>query len=127
MDAQSHVDQHPIRSTISRQKNGRTNDQKTTCTRLYQTHATTNGLKGKFRVYALPTRHNGMARRSKSTNPLPYIQASPEMLRTIPHQVILSEVTYELRIPPQWKIHLVFHANLLTPYKEMALHRTNYT
>ncbi len=36
-------------------------------------------------------------------------------------------MTYKLELPPQWKIHPVFHANLLTPYKETALHGTNYT
>ena len=36
-------------------------------------------------------------------------------------------MTYELELPPQWKIHPVFHTNLLTPYKETALHRANYT
>src|SRR6266478_957579 len=30
----------------------------------------------------------------------------------------LSHVVYQLRIPQQWKIHDVFHAALLTPYKE---------
>ncbi len=34
---------------------------------------------------------------------------------------------YKLELPPQWKIHPVFHANLLTPYKETAIHGTNYT
>src|SRR6266436_836741 len=38
----------------------------------------------------------------------------------------LSHVVYRLRIPQQWKIHNVFHAALLTPYKEMEEHRTNY-
>src|ERR1700744_1670275 len=39
----------------------------------------------------------------------------------------LSEATYRLEIPPQWKIHNVFHANLLTPYKETELHGPNYS
>ncbi len=33
---------------------------------------------------------------------------------------------YQLSIPQQWKIHNVFHAALLTPYKEMEEHRPNY-
>ena len=40
---------------------------------------------------------------------------------------VLSDITYKLELPPQWKIHPVFHANLLTPYKETALHGTNFT
>src|SRR6202012_1411245 len=39
----------------------------------------------------------------------------------------LSEATYQLELPPQWKIHNVFHANLLTPYKETELHGPNYS
>ena len=35
--------------------------------------------------------------------------------------------TYRLTLPEQWKIHLVFHIDLLTPYKETAFHGTNYT
>ena len=30
-------------------------------------------------------------------------------------------------LPEQWKIHPVFHVDLLTPYKETAFHGTNYT
>ena len=32
-----------------------------------------------------------------------------------------------MEIPQQWKIHNVFHANLLTPYKETELHGPNFT
>jgi hypothetical protein len=32
-----------------------------------------------------------------------------------------------LEIPQQWKIHNVFYANLLTPYKETELHGPNFT
>jgi hypothetical protein len=39
----------------------------------------------------------------------------------------LSEAVYRLEIPQQWKIHNVFHANLLMPYKEMELHGPNFT
>jgi hypothetical protein len=38
-----------------------------------------------------------------------------------------SNAIYRLEIPRQWKIHNVFHANLLTPYKETELHRPNFT
>jgi len=44
-----------------------------------------------------------------------------------PIKRVLSEVTYKLELPSQWKIHPMFHTNLLTPYKETALHGTNYT
>ena len=39
---------------------------------------------------------------------------------------VLSPVTYQLTLPEQWKIHPVFHVDLLTPYQEMIFHGTNY-
>ena len=39
----------------------------------------------------------------------------------------LSPAVYEIRIPCQWKIHNVFHANLITPYKETTIHGPNYS
>ena len=33
---------------------------------------------------------------------------------------------YQLELPPQWKIHDVFHADLLTPYSKMELHGPNF-
>jgi hypothetical protein len=35
-------------------------------------------------------------------------------------------VVYQLKLPPQWTIHPVFHASLLTPYIETNEHGTNY-
>ena len=32
-----------------------------------------------------------------------------------------------MALPPQWKIHDVFHADLLTPYHETELHGPNFT
>jgi len=32
-----------------------------------------------------------------------------------------------LELPTQWSIHDVFHINLLTPYRETNLHRSNYS
>ena len=37
----------------------------------------------------------------------------------------LSPAVYKIRIPCQWKVHNVFHANLITPYKETEIHRPN--
>jgi hypothetical protein len=38
-----------------------------------------------------------------------------------------SNTVYQVEIPWRWKIHNVFHANLLTPYKETELHGPNFT
>jgi hypothetical protein len=39
----------------------------------------------------------------------------------------LSEAVYRVELPRHWRIHNVFHANLITPYKEMEIHGPNYT
>ncbi len=38
----------------------------------------------------------------------------------------ISHTSYHLKLPPQWKIHNVFHASLLTPYKETPEHSPNF-
>jgi hypothetical protein len=40
---------------------------------------------------------------------------------------VLSPITYQLTLPHQWKIHDVFHVDLLTPYVETDFHGPNYT
>jgi hypothetical protein len=39
---------------------------------------------------------------------------------------ILSPITYELCLPAQWKLHPVFHVDLLTPYRKTEFHGANY-
>ena len=39
---------------------------------------------------------------------------------------VLSPLSYQLQIPRSWKIHPVFHASLLTPYKENKIYRLNF-
>jgi hypothetical protein len=38
----------------------------------------------------------------------------------------VSPVAYQLQLPNAWKIHNVFHASLLTPYRETPQHGPNY-
>ncbi len=40
---------------------------------------------------------------------------------------VMSPINYQLKLPTQWSIHDVFHINLLTPYQETELHRSNYS
>ena len=39
---------------------------------------------------------------------------------------VLSLLTYHLHLPSTWKIHDVFHATLLSPYKETETHGLNF-
>ena len=39
---------------------------------------------------------------------------------------VLGPVTYQLKLPESWKIHKVFHATLLWPYKENKGYGENY-
>ncbi len=57
----------------------------------------------------------------------PTSKLAPKRYGPFPIKKVLSDVSYELELPAQWKIHPVIHANLLTPYKEMALHGLNFT
>src|SRR6201996_9858367 len=39
---------------------------------------------------------------------------------------VMSPVSYRLELPHQWRIHPVFHIDLLTPYRETTMHGENY-
>ena len=57
----------------------------------------------------------------------PSVKLAAKRYGPFPVAQVLSPVTYQLTLPTQWKIHPVFHVDLLTPYKETAFHGTNYT
>ena len=39
---------------------------------------------------------------------------------------VLSHVAYQLELPPSWKIHNMFHASYLSPFKETTEHGPNF-
>jgi len=51
---------------------------------------------------------------------------SPRRYR--PFKVVsqVSKVAYKIKLPPNWKIHDLFHTSLLTPYKETNQHGPNF-
>src|SRR6266851_7580083 len=60
---------------------------------------------------------------------LPYRSVKLALRRHGPFQIeeAISPVAYQLRLPPQWTIHPVFHASLLTPFVQTKEHRENYS
>jgi hypothetical protein len=51
---------------------------------------------------------------------------SPRWYRPFRVAAKISHVAYRLTLPKTWKIHNVFHASLLTPYKETPEHGPNF-
>jgi hypothetical protein len=56
----------------------------------------------------------------------PAAKLAPKRHGPFPIIRVLSPITYELRLPVQWKLHPVFHVDLLTPYRETEFHGANY-
>lgn len=40
---------------------------------------------------------------------------------------VIGPLTYQLKLPPQWKIHDVFHTTLLSLYRETEAHRPKFS
>src|SRR5712672_522866 len=58
----------------------------------------------------------------------PYDSPKLSPKRYGPFRVVakISPVAYKLQIPATWQVHDVFHASLLTPYKETVEHGKNF-
>ena len=57
----------------------------------------------------------------------PTAKLVPKQHRPFPIQQVLSPIDYQVTLPEQWKIHDMFHVDLLTPYRETEFHSANYT
>jgi hypothetical protein len=80
--------------------------------------------KGKFRLYQKGDEVWLEAKNLKTTHPTTKLCS----LWYGPFKIteVISDVTYRLDLPIQWKIHNVFHASSLMPYKEMPEHGKNF-
>ena len=56
----------------------------------------------------------------------PTAKLAPRRYSPFPIDKKLSPVTYRLTLPPSMRIHLVFHVDLLTRYRETEAHGPNY-
>ena len=56
----------------------------------------------------------------------PSSKLAPRHYRPFTITRVVSRTSYQLKLPSQWKLHDVFHATLLTPYKEMTLNGQSY-
>jgi hypothetical protein len=56
----------------------------------------------------------------------PAAKLAPKRHGPFPIVRVLLPITYELRLLVQWKLHPVFHVDLLTPYRETEFHGANY-
>jgi hypothetical protein len=59
---------------------------------------------------------------------LPYQSKKMQPRREGPFKIkkVLGPVTYQLELPPRWKIHDVFHVTLLSPFKQTEIHGPGY-
>ena len=58
---------------------------------------------------------------------IPHRKLKPKQEGPFEITKVLSPWTYQLRLPPQWKIHPVFHAMLLSPYKQNETHGPSFS
>ena len=58
--------------------------------------------------------------------PYPSRKLAPKRHGPFEISQVLSSLTYRLKLPPTWKIHDVFHASLLSTYRETTIHGPNF-
>ena len=66
----------------------------------------------------------------EATNPhlnYPSRKLAPKRQGPFEISQVLSPLTYRLHLPSTWKIHDVFHASLLSSYKETKTHGPNFS
>src|SRR5882757_11395287 len=51
---------------------------------------------------------------------------APQRIGLITISKVMGPITYQLELPKQWRIHNIFHASLLSPYRENTFHGLNY-
>ena len=51
----------------------------------------------------------------------PTAKLAPRCYGPFPITHVISCTSYQIKLPPQWKIHNIFHATLLTQYEETTL------
>jgi hypothetical protein len=59
----------------------------------------------------------------------PTHKLAPKQYRPFKVVDVINPVSFQLELPLQWKqkkVHPVFHASLLSPYKEMEEHSINF-
>jgi hypothetical protein len=59
--------------------------------------------------------------------PYPSRKTAPKREGPFRIKKVMGPVTYQLELPAKWRIHDVFHAHLLTPYKQTQEHGPSYT
>ena len=59
--------------------------------------------------------------------PYPYRKLAPKREGPFVISEVMGLTMFKLKLPPQWKIHPVFHATLLSPYKQNETHGPSFS
>ena len=78
-----------------------------------------------IKIYTVQERRPSLVRFKEPENNLSQENAKREGPFVITK--VLGPVTYRLKLPTSWRIHNVFHAMLLKPYRENEIYGENFT